>query len=502
MRRTLVTLAVLLLLPTTGALAAAKKADPKPPKDSDSGKKGEWKAGTFSGLELRSIGPSGNSGRIVDVAVQAGKPSVYYVASASGGVWKTSNGGTTYSPIFDGQGSYSIGALALDPNDPLVVWVGTGENNSQRSVSYGDGVYKSVDGGKSWENVGLKSSEHIGKIVVDPRNSDVVYVAAQGPLWAAGGDRGLYKTLDGGKTWKQVLKISPDTGVTDLLLDPAHPDVLYAASYQRRRHVWTLLDGGPESAIYKSRDGGATWKKLTAGLPKEDMGRIGLALSPADPSTIYATIEAARKDGGFYRSQDGGANWEKRSSSVSSSPQYYQRVFADPKDVDRVYTVDLWVQVSEDGGKTFHNLGEKNKHSDNHVVWIEPTDTDHLLVGCDGGLYETHDRGASWAFKPNLPVTQFYRVSADNSKPFYFVYGGTQDNFSLGGPSRTTNDQGIVNSDWFVTQGGDGFQSQIDPEDPTIVYAESQYGGLARFDRKSGEAIDIQPQPPLGEALR
>jgi len=384
-----------------------------------------------------------------------------------------------------------------------VVWVGSGENNSQRSVSYGDGVYKSTDGGKTWTNMGLKNSEHIGKILVDPHNSDVVFVAAQGPLWSSGGDRGLYKTTDGGKTWKAVLTVDENTGVTDVAMDPRNPDVLYAASYQRARRVWTLIDGGPGSAIYKSRDGGATWAKLTNGLPKEDMGRIGLAVSPAAPDTVYAIIEAAHDAGGFFRSTDSGASWEKRTSTTSSSAQYYSELFPHPSDADTVYSVDTFLKVTHDGGKTFRNAGEKNKHVDNHVVWIDPHDPDHLLVGCDGGLYESYDRAASWRFHANLPITQFYRVDVDYGKPFYFVYGGTQDNFSLGGPSRTNNAHGIANSDWFVTTDGDGFKTVVDPEDPNTIYSEAQYGAVVRFDRKSGEQIDIQPQPGLGEpALR
>ncbi|MFP3940446.1 MAG: VPS10 domain-containing protein [Thermoanaerobaculia bacterium] len=459
--------------------------------------------GTFSGLALRGIGPATTSGRIGDFALHPDEPSTWWVAVASGGVWKSDNAGTTWSSVFDGAGtSYSIGCLAIDPDNPQVVWVGTGENNSQRSVSYGDGVYKTVDGGKSWENVGLEDSEHVGEILVDPRDTDTVYVAAQGPLWRSGGDRGLYKTTDGGESWELVLEISPDTGVSDVAFDPRDPDVLYAAAYQRRRHVWTLIDGGPESAIYKSEDAGASWRKLEAGLPREDMGRIGLAVSPADPDVVYAVIEAARDAGGFFRSTDRGESWEKRSGYVSGSPQYYQELFADPHDVDRVYSMDTFLMVTEDGGASFRRAGQSNMHVDHHALWIDPDDPDHLITGNDGGLYESFDRGSSWRFVPNLPVTQFYKITVDDAEPFYNVYGGTQDNFTLGGPVRTTSASGITNADWFVTVGGDGFQPRVEPGNPDVVYSQSQYGNLQRFDRSSGEVLDIQPQPEPGEALR
>lgn len=449
---------------------------------------------TFTGLEMRGIGPAMTSGRIIDLAVDPHDPRTWYVAVASGGVWKTTNNGTTFAPIFEDQDSFSIGCLAIDPKNSLVVWVGTGENNSQRSVSMGDGVYKSVDGGKSWKNAGLTKSEHIGKILVDPRDSNVVFVAAQGPLWAPGGDRGLYKTTDGGKTWKGVLTVSENTGVSDVVQDPSNPDTLYAASYQRRRHVFTLIDGGPESNIYKSTDAGATWTKLEKnGLPKEQMGRIGLAVGRNNPHIVYATIESTRKAGGFFRSKDGGANFEKMNDYVAQG-QYYGEIFVDPNDDNRIYAADVWIKVSGDGGKTWNKLGETNKHPDNHVVWIDPANSDHLLVGCDGGLYESFDRASTWNFKQNLPVTQFYRVSADDALPFYNVYGGTQDNFSVGGPARTASAQGIANSDWYVTQGGDGFRSLPDPKDSNTIYAESQNGGLVRFDKRTGETLDIQPQ--------
>lgn len=453
---------------------------------------------SLGGLKFRNIGPAVTSGRISDFAVNPDKPSEYYVATSSGGVWKTVNAGTTYKPIFDGQGSYSIGCITLDPNNPNVLWVGTGENNNQRSVAYGDGIYMSKDGGRSWKHMGLKESEHIGKIIVDPRNSNVVYVAAIGPLWSAGGDRGVYKTTDGGENWKKVLEIDEHTGVNDIVMDPRNPDVLYASAMQRRRHVFTYIGGGPGSGMYKTMDGGENWEKANKGLPSVDIGRIGLAISPADPEVIYAIVEAAQGKGGFYRSTNRGASWEKRSGH-STSGNYYQEIICDPKNPDVLYSMDTWFQVSRDGGKTFRNAGEDTKHVDNHCMWINPDNTDHWLVGCDGGIYETWDAAKTWDFKPNLPVTQFYKVAVDNAEPFYFVYGGTQDNFSLGGPSRVITDHGIVNSDWFITHGGDGFESQIDPENPNIVYAQSQYGVLVRYDKSSGEELGIQPKPRKGE---
>ena len=460
-----------------------------------------FSSATFSGIKLREIGPAVVSGRIIDIAVVPGHTSSWYVAVASGGVWKTMNAGTTWTPIFDSEGSYSIGCVTVDPNNINVIWVGSGENNSQRSVSYGDGVYKSLDGGKTWKNTGLKSSEHIGKIIVDPRNSDIVYASAQGPLWGPGGDRGLYKTIDGGKTWKAVLTVSANTGISDLWMDPRASSVLYATSYQRRRHVWSLLNGGPESAIWKSTDAGTTWRKLDKGIPKSDLGRIGLAVSPADPDVVYAIIEAAEiKDRGIYRSNDRGESWNRMSEYMTSSPQYYQELIPDPKNADRVYAMDTFNHVTEDGGKTWKRLGEKHKHVDNHALWIDPADTDHLVNGNDGGVYESWDRGVNWQYKSNLPVTQFYRVAVDESMPFYNIYGGTQDNNTLGGPSRSTSSHGITNADWFVTAGGDGFFAAVDPTEPNIVYSESQYGGLVRFDRKNGERIDIQPQSAPDEA--
>ncbi len=455
--------------------------------------------GTFKGLELRGIGPAINSGRVSDFAVTPGQRHRFFVAVASGGIWKTENAGTTWTPVFDDQGSYSIGCLAMDPTNPNVVWAGTGENNSQRSVSFGDGVYKTLDGGTTWKNVGLKDSEHIGMIAIDPRDTDVVYVAAQGPLWRSGGDRGLYRTTDGGENWDRILHIDEDTGISEVILDPRDPETLYAIAYQRRRHVWTLINGGPGSGIHKSTDGGESWRELTNGLPSVDLGRIGLALSPADPDTVYAIVEAAQGKGGVFRSTDRGENWTKRSDYMATSPQYYNELVADPKDADTVYSLDTYLQISVDGGESFHKVGETHKHVDNHALWIDPEDTDYLLVGCDGGVYESFDRGSTWMYRENLPITQFYRVAVDNSEPFYWVYGGTQDNNTLGGPTGTLHRSGISNEDWIVTVGGDGYETQVDPTDSNILYSESQYGGLVRYDKRSGEVVRVQPQEVPGE---
>lgn len=456
----------------------------------------------FSTLKFRSIGPAFMSGRIADIAVNPHNNSEYYVAVASGGVWKTKNAGTTYEPIFDSQNSYSTGCVTIDPNNHNIVWVGTGENNNQRSVAYGDGIYRSADGGKSWKNMGLKKSEHIGKIIVHPDNSDIVYVAAYGPLWSTGGERGVYKTMDGGKTWVQILNISDHTGVAEIIMDPRNPDVLYASAHQRRRHVFTYIGGGPESGIHKTTDGGKTWTKINKGLPSVDLGRIGLAISPANPEYLYAIVEAAQGKSGFYRSTNRGASWEKR-SDYATSGNYYQEIICDPKNENKIYSMNTWLHHSVDGGKTFKRTGEKSKHVDNHTIWIDPSNTDHFIVGCDGGIYETWDAAKNYQFKSNLPITQFYKVALDNDYPFYNVYGGTQDNNSIGGPSNTINNAGIVNSDWFITNGGDGFESQIDPKNPNIVYAQSQYGWLVRYDKQSGQKVGIKPFPKKdGAALR
>ncbi|ADR20372.1 hypothetical protein MATR_20090 [Marivirga tractuosa] len=455
------------------------------------------------GLKLREIGPSVMGGRISDIIVNPQDKNNWYVAVGSGGLWKTTNSGITWQAVFDDQPSYSIGCVAMDPNNPNVIWVGTGENVSGRHVGYGDGVYKSLNGGQTWQRMGLEKSEHIGRILIDPRNSDIVFVAAEGPLWSSGGDRGLYRSNDGGKTWNQTLKIGENTGITDIEFDPSNPDVLYAAAYERRRRTWSFLAGGAKSGIYKSTDNGISWKQVKTGLPSGDKGKIGLAVTPADPQVVYATIEANDKEKGFYRSDDKGESWTKRNSYISggTGPHYYQEIEASPVNPDLVYQMDVFLHVTKDGGKTFDYLGTgREKHSDNHALWIDPDNGKHLIAGSDGGLYETFDQGLGWRHFSNLPISQFYKIALDNAEPFFNVVVGAQDLGTLIGPSRTTNVEGVRNQDWYVPLGADGYDCAFDPVDPNIVYMEIQNGLLFRLDRRTEEVMMIQPQPAPGDA--
>lgn len=485
--------------PSEEAAVAAEESEPKSPEE----EKGDNKlnAGLLSSYKFRSVGPALMSGRISDIAIDQKDPNTWYVAVGSGNLWKTTNNGTTFKPIFEKYGSYSIGCVTIDPNDSSRIWVGSGEAVGGRHVGYGDGIYLSEDAGGSFRNMGLKESEHIAKVVVDPRDSNKIFVAAQGPLWSAGGERGLYRSQDGGKTWEQVLAGGEYTGVTDVVMDPRDSQVLYAATHQRTRTVWALMNGGPESAIHKSLDGGTTWKKLKKGLPGGNKGKIALALAPESPDVVYATIELGNRTGGFWKSDNAGATWKKQSDFISggTGPHYYQEIWADPHHPGTVYQANVRLARTENGGKDWGTVSRSTKHVDNHAVAFRPDDPEFLLVGCDGGLYVSHDRGASYRFVPNLPLTQFYKVDVDNDWPIYNIVGGTQDNNTQYGPSETYTRQGIQNSDWRIILGGDGHDNAIDPSNPDIIYGESQQGFIRRYDRRSGTSVDVRPQPESGQ---
>ncbi|WP_136481049.1 VPS10 domain-containing protein [Cognatitamlana onchidii] len=457
----------------------------------------------YSRLKLRGIGPAFMSGRIADIAINPNNESMWYVAVGSGGVWKTINSGTTWSPIFDEQSSYSIGCVAIDPNNTNTIWVGTGEDVGGRHVGIGDGVYKSLNAGKTWMNMGLKNSQHISRVIIHPNNSNIIWVTAQGPLWNKGGERGVFKSTDGGNTWKRTLGNDQWTGATELVYDSKNPDIMYAATWDRHRTVAAYMGGGPGTALYKSNDGGDTWLKLSNGLPDKNMGKIGLAISPHNSNVLYAAIELERRKGAVYKSTDQGHSWVKQSDVVSggTGPHYYQELFVSPHHKNRLYLMDNTMQISEDGGKTFYRMNRKNKHGDNHAIAFRKNDPNYLLVGTDGGLYESFDLTKSWKYVENLPVTQFYKVAVDDTKPFYNIYGGTQDNSTQGGPSRTNSIQGIQNSDWRVILNWDGHQPAVEPGNPRVVYAERQEGTLSRIDMHTGEVVDIQPQPDANEKV-
>jgi len=458
---------------------------------------------TFDAFKLRNIGPALMSGRIADIVIVPDDPATWYVAVGSGGVWKTENAGTTWTSLFDGQGSYSIGSLGFDKANPSRIWVGTGENHGGRHNGFGDGIYKSEDGGASWEKMGLEASEHISKIIIHPEDPDTVWVASQGPLWSPGGERGVFKTTDGGLTWENVLELGEYTGATDMVIDPRNPDRLYAAMWQHHRTVAAYVGGGPESGLWKSEDGGENWTELKTGLPEGNMGKIGLAISPLRPDVLYAAIELDRREGGVWKSTNRGASWEKKSEQVSggTGPHYYQELYASPHYFDRIYLVSNTSQISNDGGASWTDLNNEFKHVDDHAIAFRPDDPDYIMFGSDGGLYESYDHTKTWRFMNNLPITQFYKVAVDDAEPFYYVYGGTQDNNTQGGPSRTDNRHGIRNSDWFINLFGDGHQPATEPGNPDIMYSQWQQGNLARIDRITGEIITVKPQPSPGDAV-
>ncbi len=484
-------LAFLLVILFAISTSFAKNKTPKNDKDTVLAK-------TFSGVKWRSIGPALVSGRISDIAVDKDNKAHYYVAAAAGHVWETANNGASFKPIFDNYGVYSIGCITIDPNNKNVLWVGTGENNHQREIGYGNGVYKSVDGGKSWKNMGLKNSRQIGNILIDPRNSNIIYVAAEGSIWKANKERGVYKSEDGGKTWTNILFISENTGVANLCFDTENPDIIYVGAEQRRRKQYTKIGGGPESAYYKTTDAGKTWDKLTSGIPNVDKGGMAIAVSPVNPNYVYIMFQASNGEGGFFRSTNKGGSFTKMSDYWSSA-QYFTEIYADPHNKDKVVSVDTYSRYTLDGGKTWKNIKTDKRHVDDHAYWADKDNENHFMIAGDGGVYESWDNGATFIYKNTLPVTQFYRVSVDNTEPFYWIYGGTQDNNSIGGPSQNLRKGGVTNSEWIATLGGDGFYQASDPENPDIVYSAYQYGNIYRYDRLSGEKIKIKPDVEKNE---
>jgi len=456
----------------------------------------------LQGMQARNIGPGGMSGRVTSIAAEPGNESVIYVGTASGGLWKTSNGGTNFEPLFDEQQVASIGAVAVDPSNPDVIWAGTGEGNPRNSLNGGYGIYKSLDGGRSWKLTGLEETRHIHRIIVHPSKPEVVYVGAIGSPWGPHAQRGVYKTTDGGLTWEKVLFVNESTGVADLVIDPRNPDKLLAAMWEHRRWPWFFKSGGPGSGIYMTVDGGEEWKKLTHedGLPKGELGRIGLAISKSDPAYIYALVESEKN--AIYRSTDGGYTWSRRGDrNIGSRPFYYADIYVDPENENRLYSLYSMVNVSQDGGMTFSTLISYNIHLDHHAWWIHPDNPDFMIDGNDGGLAITYDRGANWRHVTNLPVSQFYHIRVDDEIP-YNLYGGMQDNGSWRGPAYTWTGGGIINTFWDFLIGGDGFDVVPVPGDPATCYAQSQQGNVRRINLQTGESVDIKPARTGEEPLR
>ncbi|MBI2074164.1 MAG: hypothetical protein HYT81_14210, partial [Gemmatimonadetes bacterium] len=459
---------------------------------------------TFAGLRVRNIGPATMSGRVVDLAIHEANPSTFYVATATGGVWKTTNNGVTYTPVFEHEATHSVGAIAVSQVDTNQVWVGTGERANRQSNSWGDGVYKSTDGGKAWRNVALRQSHHVGRIAIHPQDPNTVFVAAMGHLWGPNEERGLYKTTDGGQTWRRVWYVDTLTGVVDVAIDPSDPNTIYAASYQRMRKAYGFHGGGPGSALWKSTDGGETWTKLTNGLPASDKGRIGISIYRRDPRIVYVSVEQGyrynastaytRRAAGVYRSEDNGETW-RWMSDWNPRPMYASQILVDPNDDQRIYMENDF-SYSDDGGKTFRPA-RQSLHGDDRILWVNPRDSRHLIKGDDGGVGISYDRGVTWLYVTNLPVSQWYRIAVDNRNP-YWVYGGLQDNGSWMGPSANWVKGSIRFDDWSQIGGGDGFQSRVDTTTNRTVYTASQYLGLQRVDLVTHEVKAIRPGDPRG----
>jgi photosystem II stability/assembly factor-like uncharacterized protein len=459
---------------------------------------------TLAGLRARDIGPATMSGRVVDLAVNEANPTTFYVATATGGVWKTANNGVTWMAVFEREATHSVGAIAVSQVDTNQVWVGTGERANRQSNSWGDGVYKSTDGGKAWRHVGLRQSNHVGRIAIHPQDPNTVFIAAMGHLWGPNEERGLYKTTDGGGTWRRVLYVDTLTGVVDVAIDPSDPNTMYAASYQRMRKAYGFHGGGPGSALWKSTDGGETWSKLTNGLPASDKGRIGISIYRKDPRIVYVSVEQGYRynastqytayAAGVYRSEDQGQTWEHM-STWNPRPMYASQILVDPNDDQRIYMENDF-SYSDDGGKTFRSAPQ-SLHSDDRILWVNARDSRHLIKGDDGGVGISYDKAATWLYVTNLPVSQWYRIAVDNRNP-YWVYGGLQDNGAWMGPSANWVKGGIRFDDWHQIGGGDGFQSRVDTVTNRTVYAESQYLGLTRVDLVTHEVKDIRPGDPKG----
>jgi hypothetical protein len=457
-------------------------------------------------FEARPIGPAVTGGRVTDLAGIPDRPSVLYVATASGGLWKTTNRGHSWTPLFDDMPVSTFGDVALAPSDPDIVYAGTGEQNNRQSASWGDGVYRSDDGGGTWRHLGLVETRHIGKIEIHPEDPDVVWVAALGNLWKANPERGVFKTTDGGETWEKVLFVDDETGAVDLVMNPRNPDVLYAATYQRMRRTWGFNGGGPGSGIWKSEDGGESWTELTRGLPDGDEGRIGLAISESSPDVVMATVETGDDETqGTYRSEDAGATWE-RVNELNPRPMYYSEIFIDPTTDQRVYVLGTTSYKSEDGGRSFEVIAERPSydvgvHADHHAFWIDRTDPDHVWLAGDAGLHESYDRGTTFRKVNNFPIGQFYAIGVDMRDP-YWVYGGMQDNHSWMAPNETRRWIGVVDDDWQQIGYGDGMFWSVDPTDPRYAYGASNDGSYSRLDTETGDMLDIAPPAPEGDEYR